>query len=122
MPEAPPALKLFGDYTRVLAQAVMRLIHQTVSVPWKEAYLDLRSTPDGTSRAAKLRVIPVSGALITVPIPDVIADVIQDIWKMNAFFSPPWYGMKMNITSEGQVQIDFSYDPSCVSEPAFLAN
>ena len=122
MPAAPPALELFGDYTRVLAQAAMQLVHNAVKTPWKEFYLDLRSTPDGTSRAAKLRVIPVSGALITVPIPDVIADVIQDIWEMNAYFVPPWYGMKMNVTSEGQVQINFNYDPTCVSEPAFLAN
>lgn len=122
MPAAPPALELFGNYTRVLAKAAMDAVHNAVKSPWKEFYLDLRSTPDGTSRAAKLRVIPVSGALIIVPISHVMADIIQDIWKMNAFFSPPWYGMKMNITSEGQVRIDFSYDPACTSEPAFLAN
>ena len=101
----------------------MQAVASAVKTPWKELYLDIRSTPDGTSRAAKLRVIPLAGPLILVPISGPVSATIQEIWKMrDACFSPPWFGMKMTITSQGAVDVDFNYDPTCTSDPAFRAN
>lgn len=60
---------------------------------------------------------------IMVPLSGPVAATIQEIWKMrDACFSPPWFGMKMTITSQGAVDVDFNYDPTCTSDPAFRAN
>jgi hypothetical protein len=101
----------------------MQAAANAVKTPWKELFLDLRSNPAGTVRTLKLRVVSMSGALINVPIPQPIEATTQEIWKVrDACFSPPWYGMKMTISSAGQVAVDFNYDPTCTSDPAFSSN
>lgn len=123
MPPARPALEAFGALTRSLAQAAMQAASNAVKTPWKELFLDLRSNPAGNVRTLKLRVVSMSGALINVPVPQSIEATTQEIWKVrDACFSPPWYGMKMTISSAGQAAVDFNYDPTCTSETAFSSN
>jgi hypothetical protein len=122
MEAAPQALELFGDLLRTLAQAVMQAVHSSVQTPWKELYVDIRTTPDGKARHTKFRVIPVSGALITVPPSALIEDLVREIWNIkDACFRPPWYGMKLSITSDGNCRNEFKYEPDCKSDPAFCS-
>ena len=123
MPPASPALEAFGALTRSLAQTAMQAASTAIKTPWKELFLDLRSNPAGNVRTLKLRVVSMSGALISVPIPQPIEATAQEIWKVrDACFSPPWYGMRMTISSAGHVAVDFNYDPTCTSDPAFSSN
>ena len=123
MEAAPKALEAFGDLQRRLAQAAMQAVHAAVSTPWKEFYLNIRSTPDGKALDVEFHVIPVSGALISMRMPQLVEAIIRETWQMrDACFSPPWYGMKLTITSEGQCNINFNYDQNCSAGPAFSNN
>jgi hypothetical protein len=64
--QAPKELEVFGQLQRNLGEATMQLVATAVRTPWKELSLEMRTSPDGTSRGMKLRVTPVSGALIAV--------------------------------------------------------
>ena len=120
MPTAPKALEAFGDLQRSLAQGTMQAVAGAVRAPWKELYVDIRSIPDGTAHDIKFRVIPVSGAPISMPTSKPMEATVREIWNMrDACFSPPWCGMKLTISSQGQCQINFNYNPNCKEDPAF---
>jgi hypothetical protein len=111
MPKAPQALEVLGDLQRSLAVAAMQAVHGSVNTPWKEFYVDIHPTPDGTAVDIEFRVIPVFGTLISVFTPKPLETIVREIWNMNqACFSPPWKGMKLTVTSEGDCKINFSYD------------
>lgn len=111
MPKAPQALEVFGDLQRSLANAAMQAVHGALHTPWKEFYVDIHSTPDKMAAGIEFRVIPVSGALLSVFAPKPIETIVREIWKMNqACFSPAWKGMRLTVSSEGDCKINFSYD------------
>ena len=119
----PQALKLFGDLLRFLAQAVVQTVHASVHTPWKELYLEIRCSSDGKSRRTNLHVVPMSGPPISVPSSALMDDLIADVWTMrNSSFRPPWYGMKLTLTSEGSCRNEFDYEPDRHSDPAFTKN
>ncbi len=123
MEAAPKALEAFGALQRRLAEAAMQAVDSTVHTPWREFCLDIRSTPDGEALDVRFYVVPVSGAPISVPMPQPVAAIVHETWQMrSACFSPPWYGMKLSITSEGQCKINFNYDPNCNAEPTISNN
>jgi hypothetical protein len=120
MEKAPRELETFGAIQRYLAQAAMQAVASGVNTPWEEFYLDIRSNPDGTARAIKFRVIPVSGGPRCLIAPKLIETIVNDLWEMRGAFSPEtWYGMKLTISSKGQCNVDFNYDPNCRADPEF---
>jgi len=82
METAPKELAAFGDLQRTLGQATMQAVADAVKDPWKELYLDIRSNAGETSHSSKLRVIPVSGAVLSVAIPAEITITIIEILQM----------------------------------------
>ena len=119
MEQAPQALEVFGQLQRHLGEATVQAVHEAVPTDWREVYLDMRSTPDGASRGMKLLVVNVADEVLLVRPSALILDTLQKICEMRPLFSPPWYGMRLAITSEGNCEVRFSSAPNCYDDPAF---
>ena len=118
---AAKELEAFGALQRKLGLGVMDAVVAAVKKPWKELYLDVRSHPGQTAHKTKLRVIPVSGTLISVTPPAEVTITIIEILQMRSSFAEePWSGMKVTMNYEGQCKVEFNYDPNCVDDPAFF--
>jgi hypothetical protein len=120
MPVANKELEAFGALQRQLAQGVMSAVLSVVQQPWKELYLDVRARPGQIAHKSKLRVVLVSGGVISVAPPAAIAGVIADILQMRHLFEQPWSGMKLTITCAGECNVHFDFDPKCADDPAFF--
>ena len=119
MEQAPKALELFGQLQRHLGEATMQAVSDAVTTDWREVYLDMRSTPDGNSRGMKLLVVNVAGEVFLLRPTASILDILRMICEMRMLFSPPWYGMRLTITSAGNCEVRFSPAPDCYDDPAF---
>jgi hypothetical protein len=117
--QAPKELEVFGQLQRNLGEATMQLVATAVRTPWKELSLEMRTSPDGTSRGMRLRVTPVSGALLAVRPTRAVEVALHNICEMRSTFTAPWYGMKLTITIQGQCKVEFNYEPECKKDPAF---
>ena len=119
MEQAPKELEVFGTLQRTLAEATMQGVHGAVQEDWREAYLDLRSTPDGASRGMKLTVVLASGQMLALRPGRAIEAALHRICEMRTAFVPPWYGMRLAMTSAGNCEVRFSYEPACYDDPHF---
>ena len=119
MEQAPKALEVFGQLQRHLGEATVQAVWEAVPAGWREVYLDMRSTPDGGSRGMKLLVVNVADEVLLLRPTASILDTLQKICEMRRLFSPPWYGMRLAITSEGNCEVRFSDAPNCYDDPAF---
>ena len=119
MEQAPKALEAFGTLQRHLGEATMQAVCDAVPTDWREVYLEMRSTPDGASRGMKLLVVNVAGEVLLLRPTASILDTLQKICEMRIQFSPPWYGMRLAITNEGNCEVRFSPAPNCYDDPAF---
>ena len=120
MPVAPKELETFGALQRKLAQGLMDTVLRVVQRPWKEFYLDVRARPGQVAHKMKLRVIPMSGPVMSVTPAAETAATIVEILQMRYLFEQPWSGMKLTITSAGECNAHLDYDPKCVDDPGFF--
>jgi hypothetical protein len=119
MLQAPKELEAFGQLQRQLGEATMQAVCDAVPEDWREVYVDMRSSPDGTSRGMKLLVVNAAREVLLLRPTPAILDTLQNICEMRAQFSPPWYGMRLAMTSEGKCEVRFSPAANCYDDPAF---
>ena len=119
MEKAPKELEVFGQLQRNLGELTMQAVCDAVQEDWREVYLDMRSTPDGAARGMKLLVVAASGEVLALRLTGPIEDTLRKICEMRALFVPPWYGMRLAMTSAGNCEVRFSGAPNCYEDPAF---
>jgi hypothetical protein len=119
MEQAPKALEAFGELQRHLGEATMHAVCDAVPTEWREVYLDMRSTPDGASRGMKLLVVNVADEVLLLRPTASILHTLREICEMRMLFSPPWYGMRLAITSAGNCEVRFSPALNCYDDPSF---
>lgn len=119
MEQAPNSLEVFRQLQHHLGEVTMQAVCDAVPTDWREVYLDMRSTPDGASRGMKLLVVNVAGEVLLLRPTASILDTLQKICEMRMLFSPPWYGMRLTITSAGNCEVRFGPAPNCYDDPTF---
>ncbi len=97
---------------------------------WQKIALDSRCSPDGSSVQTKLRLVTTNGAAREVQISPRIQTHLGQIWQLNPVIQGParrgrvspqkaesdlWYGLKIAVTPEGQIECTYDYESDCQS-------
>jgi hypothetical protein len=107
----------FGRMIKQFSSAMLEAIEAESKPGWQFAYLDIRSAPDGSYRDVKLRVVQPDGIAHSVQTTNVMNQIEYQIFQSK--FSPPWYGLKLEVTREGNCKVTFNYDPQCCEDETF---
>ena len=119
MPSEDPLIE-FTKLLKHLAEAVRQAVQASVGKKWKDAYLDVRSPPEGGSRTMKLRVNVSTKKVASVKTTaDIDSTILRLFHLKDAAFTPRWYGLKLLVTHSGACEATYNYDPECEADEAF---
>ncbi len=88
---------------------------------WENALLDVRFDEAGDF-LNKIRVTRANGEVVSLSLPIAITHQLIELNGVRPSGKDRWHGLKLELTSEGECQIAFNYDPACANDPAFFAS
>ncbi|MEZ6143352.1 MAG: hypothetical protein R3B84_22520 [Zavarzinella sp.] len=91
-----------------------------MSVEWQSAYLDVRGSTDGTSQSMKIRAVLSTGEVVSVKTNSLIEKIVGEVWRIkDEVFSPQWFGLRLDLSSNGECDAKYNYDPQCDEDDSF---
>jgi hypothetical protein len=97
--------------------------HVEPGADWGRAHLDARFVEDGLSWSTKVRVILMDGTVKSIVESDTATRLLDQVWQGQGTAVPHrWYGLRLSITSSGQCDVKFNYDPNCHEDRSFYAD
>ena len=116
-------LSQFSKLMKRFAQTMQEAIALANIPPWKAVFVDIRSAQDGSYRDAKMRAILDDGTWASVKTTNAMNEVEYLIFQAkDDVFSPPWYGLRIEIIPSGECSVDYNYDPLCCEDESFYAD
>lgn len=113
----------FNQLLQELAATTYNAVEVSFGQKWKECCLDIRSSAGSKSKTFKLRVSTINNHSQSLQTTDAIDDLVDHIWEVkDHLFTPPWYGLTLNITVEQQCKVHFNYDPNCENDDLFYSS
>src|SRR5262245_31965477 len=111
----------FAHLLRKLAEAMREAIEAARLPAWTTAFVDIRSASDGSYRDAKMRVVLADGTRASVKTTKAMNEAEYRIFQSkDEVFSPPWYGLKLESTPEGECTAEYNYDAACCEDESFF--
>ncbi len=114
-------LNAFNDSLRRLATALVELAYAETreNAKWRVVILDARFSDDG-SISDKVRATLATGAVTSLsPTSSIILDLIA-LGEARPDGKNRWYGFRMEVATDGKVNVEFDYNSACVDDPQFF--
>ena len=86
---------------------------------WTATTLDARYSADGREIIDKIRVELHNGQIGSVSLPVAGTYALLALQQVRGEGSDCWYGIRLRITSEGECETTFDYNPQCAEDESF---
>jgi hypothetical protein len=112
------------EQLQIVLEEMASVIHSQATreagdTEWIVATYDVRGTESGGVCTLTVEFQPGKEA-IYLEEDAKLAFKSQYIWDaQHILFGRALYGLKISVTRDGRSQIDYNYDPSCISDPSF---
>jgi hypothetical protein len=114
-----PALSDLQDCLRKLGGTFFEWVQSQVAPrDWISATLEARYAADDSFSDHKMRVQTADGETISLRTPPPIAQLVSELTILRRALG--WYSMKMRVEKNGNITVEYGYDPKAVEDPSFF--
>ena len=117
--DATPSLEEFEQAMRHLSEIYYRwVLSQMAQKEWTRAFLDVRYARDGSYRHDKMRVETPEHGIVSLKTTNDIRESLTLMKELRLVLG--WYGFKLFVDQNGEVKIEYNYDPNTADDATFF--